>query len=384
MEHLGVYSDLVDAARRHLAAGPPGVQATSEPGTAAEPGPALRQAIRDVLGFTALPAVPTDVRTERTWSGDGVDGEEVSWSVGYGPRTYAWVLKPSGVEGPLPAVVALHSHDGVKRYGKEKIADGPDEPADAVVRLREQSYGGRAFANALARMGFLVVAHDVFLWSSRRFPLETMPDRIRRLGALSAAATGDGPDEAYEAAARLHEDLVAKYCALLGTTLAGVVAYEDRAAVAYLRSRPDVAGDRVGCVGLSGGGCRVALLQATSDEVGAAVIVGMMSTHAALLDRLVDGHTWMFFPSGLARVCDWPDLAASRAPAPLLVQYDRDDQLFTLEGMQAAHELLVRRYQEAGAPDAYRGEFYDGPHKFDVAMQESAFAWLQTHLTPQH
>ncbi|MEQ4208396.1 hypothetical protein [Actinopolymorpha sp. B9G3] len=370
MEHLGAYTDLVHAAARHQGERPP-----------VKPGPDLRNAIGDVLGFGALPAVPTDVRTDRTWSRDGVAVEEVSWSVGYGPRTQAWVLRPAGATGPLPGVVALHSHDGVKAYGKEKIADGPDESvAETVARMRDQAYGGRAYANALARGGFVVVVPDAFCWSSRRFPLETMPERIRLLGAQSAAAAGDGPDEAYERSARLHEDLVAKYCSVLGTTLAGVVAYEDRVAVAYLRSRPDVAGEGVGCVGLSGGGCRSALLQATCDDIGAAVVVGMMSTHAALLDRLVDNHTWMFFPPGLARLCDWPDLAASRAPAPLLVQYDRDDQLFTLDGMKAADAAIAEHYRQACAPEAYVGEFYDGPHKFDVAMQESAFAWLRAQL----
>ncbi len=49
--------------------------------------------------------------------------------------------------------------------------------------------------------------------------------------------------------------------------------------------------DRIGCVGLSGGGCRAALLQATCDRVGAAAVVGMMSAHEDLPNWHVDGHT---------------------------------------------------------------------------------------------
>ena len=186
--------------------------------------------------------------------------------------------------------------------------------------------------------------------------------------------------ERYEVAAQHHEHLVAKYCTLLGTTLSGVVSFEDRIAIRYLRSRPDVSIGPVGCVGLSGGGCRAALLQATCDEIGAAVIVGMMSTHPELLDRHVECHTWMFFPPGLARFADWPDLAASRAPSPLFVQYDRHDELFPLQGMQAAHTRMALHYDRIGQPDAYLGKFYDGPHKFDVAMQADAFAWLRAQL----
>jgi hypothetical protein len=106
----------------------------------------------------------------------------------------------------------------------------------------------------------------------------------------------------------------------------------------------------------------------------------MMSTHPELLDHQVECHTWMFFPPGLARFADWPDLAASRAPSPLLVQYDRHDDLFPIQGMQAAHTRIALHYDQIGRADAYLGKFYDGPHKFDVAMQTDAFAWLRTQL----
>jgi hypothetical protein len=78
-------------------------------------------------------------------------------------------------------------HDGVKWYGKEKIADSPDPIATAVSRLREELYEGRAFANALASEGFVVLAYDVFLWGSRRFPLESMPDQLFTLKGMEEA-----------------------------------------------------------------------------------------------------------------------------------------------------------------------------------------------------
>jgi hypothetical protein len=63
------------------------------------------------------------------------------------------------------------------------------------------------------------------------------------------------------------------------------------------------------------------------------------------------------------------------------VQYNRDDQLLPAAGMRDAHARLAARYAQAGARDAYVGEFYDGRHKFDRAMQESAFAHLERWLT---
>jgi dienelactone hydrolase len=371
--HLGVYSDWVDAAKR---------QAELYP--LASPGEATRQRIRDMLGFANPTSITETARVEATWVRDGLAGEEITWSVGYGPQTRSWVLKPIGANRPLPGVLALHGHDGVKFFGKEKIADGRAASPAAVGKIRQDLYEGRALANELARQGFVVLAHDVFLWGSRRFPFAVMPKSIHRLvenWRKSRKKSAPEPTEAelYEIAACHHEHLVAKYCTLLGTTLAGVVNFEDRVAARYLHSRPDVSGP-VGCVGLSGGGCRAALLQATCDEMGAAVIVGMMSTHPELLDHQVECHTWMFFPPGLARFADWPDVAACRAPSPLLVQYDRHDQLFNIEGMEAAHQRIAFHYRQMGRADAYSGEFFDGPHRFDAAMQAEAFSWLCTHL----
>ena len=369
-EHLGVYSDLVQYTARTR-------------GRKTEPrSPELRQRICDLLQVDDFISEPRDFRVESTWTNDGLRCEEVSWPVGYGPRTHSWVLRPDDSK-KLPAIVALHGHDGVKWYGKEKIADGPVPPSDSIRELRAQLYEGNAYANALAKEGFVVLAHDVFLWGSRRFRFESMPESIHEQVEIWAnSKSGSNPDteRRYNFAAFQHEHLVAKYCTVIGTSIPALVNYEDRIAASYLQSRPDVDPIRIGSIGLSGGGCRAALLAATCDYIAASVIVGMMSTYEHLLDRHVTLHTWMFFPPGLASFADWPDLAATCAPTPLLVQYDRDDELFPLEGMKKADQEIRARYARSGHPESYQGRFYPGRHKFDRAMQADAFAWLKDKL----
>ena len=370
-KHLGIYSDLVDEAQRQQPLYPLAV-----------PGPDTQRKVREVLGWCDRPEQANDVRVERTWETDGVCGEELSWSVGYGPRTVAWLLRPVGTSGRLPAVLALHDHGGFKYYGKEKIAVGPTPPEPVVQAWWKKSYGGRAWTNALAKEGFAVLVHDTFLWGSRGFPVADLKQTVSASGEMRAASDnlpGGWPPavETYNDLAGPHEHVVAKYCNLLGTSFPGVVAHEDRIALNYLRSRADVAAERVSCVGLSGGGNRAGLLRATADGLQGAVVVGLMSTYAGLLDQHTAVHTWMFFPFGWSRYGDWPDLVGCRAPAPLLVQYDRDDDLFTPEGMSAADVRLKKLYQTAGNEAAYTGQFYDGPHKFDVPMQTAAFHWLK-------
>ncbi|NJP89450.1 acetylesterase [Nonomuraea sp. FMUSA5-5] len=378
------------------------------------PGPELRAAARDAIGVLDLAAA--DVRVERTWTDGDLHGEELSWTVGFGPRTRAYLLKPRDADGPLPGVVALHCHAGMKYAGKEKIADGPEPPSPEVRRLRDAIYGGRAFANALARRGFVVLAHDVLTWGSRRFPLEIAegpPAAAQRgdapgaplsetgaapsgetgaapsgeTGAAPSGETGAAPSgetgavvlseaDRYDAAAKAHEHVVAKYCTVLGTSFTGVVAGEDLAAAAYLRSRPDVGA--VGCAGLSGGGLRAALLGAFDPDQRAVVVAAMASSYRDLLDRHVPRHTWMLWPPGLARLGDWPDLMAARAPGPLMVQYALRDELFPEEGMRRAHAIIGERYRDA--PESYAAVFAEVPHSFDVPMQERAFDWLAAQL----
>src|SRR4051794_37590173 len=165
--HLGIYSDLVDKARCHHPLFP-----------LSAPGPETQRLVRETLGWCDRSEQPMDVQVERRWEKDGLCGEELSWSTGYGPRTAAWLFKPAGASGPLPGVLALHDHGGFKYYGKEKIAEGPDQPKPCLLKYRDGYYGGRPWVNALAQAGFAVLVHDAFLWGSRKFPIETIKDSL--------------------------------------------------------------------------------------------------------------------------------------------------------------------------------------------------------------
>jgi dienelactone hydrolase len=358
---LGPYADLVSAARK---AGRVGWARASAKITRDDALAALATPIADTG--------PIDLRRGRTWKVGDIVGEEVSWSAGYGPRTEALLYRPERAVGPSAAVLALHDHGLFKYYGKEKLADGPDGVAAGMAAYRSEYYGGRPYALDLARAGFVVLVHDAFSWGSRRFPQEVMTGEARIASPLDM--------EAYNQAAISYEHVIEKYCRLLGTSYAALIAHDDRIALGALRSLAEVDEQRIGCIGLSGGGGRAAMLRAGSKSVRATVIVGMMSTYEHLLSKHVRPHSWLFFPDKLPAACDWPDLVGCAAPEPLLVQYDCEDELFTSEGMRAADAKLRAVYEEIGSPENYCGRFYPGPHKFDRAMQGDAFLWLARQL----
>ncbi|MDF2748699.1 MAG: hypothetical protein K0S98_2986, partial [Propionibacteriaceae bacterium] len=102
---------------------------------------------------------------------DGVLIRRLRWSVGYGPDTSAWLLRPAGLRRSLPGILGMHSHGGVRSVGAEQLVDLGPSSSPRAAWIRALHYSGRAPANDLARQGHVVLVHDTFSWGSRRFDL---------------------------------------------------------------------------------------------------------------------------------------------------------------------------------------------------------------------
>ncbi len=313
------------------------------------------------------PSAPETVAVQEK---DGLVVEHLRWNVGYGPDTEAVVLRPAGVAGPLPAVLALHDHGGDKLLGLHKISDAGGAPSPRAQRHRARGYGGVAWADALARRGYVVMAHDVFPFGSRHVRAADLPADANPENAL------DADDPAFDRLSAQHEHVLAKSLLCAGVTMPGLVMAEDVHALDLLAARPDVDASRIGCCGLSGGGLRAVQLAALDPRLACIVVVGMMTTWRDYMLNRTNRHTWMIYLAGLARDLDYPDLLTIAAPVPSLVQSNREDALFTLPEMERAHAMVAQVYAAIGAAGKHRGSFYAGPHKFDLPMQAEAFAWL--------
>jgi len=310
---------------------------------------------------------------------DGLEAEVLSWRLPWGPPAEAVFLKPAGAKGKLPGMLALHDHGGFKYYGWRKIADASPEVHPLVVEHRERAYGGVAWANELAKRGWAVLCNDVFAFGSRRVRCADVTEQIAGGRKDPAEADSQGI-RAYNQWCGGHEHIMAKSLFSAGTTWPGVVWREDQAALRYLLSRPEVDASKVACGGLSGGGLRTVYLAGLDHRVKACVTVGFMSTWRDFLLEKCRNHTWMVYTPRLPNFLDFPDLLSVRAPLPSLVQSCTEDPLYTVPEMKRADRILKAVYEKAGAPDAYRTEFYPGGHKFDLEMQQVAFEWLEERL----
>lgn len=315
---------------------------------------------------------------------DGLDIEEVSWQLSYGPATEAILLKPHGIKKKLPGILGLHDHGGNKYFGKRKITKTSNNQHPMMAAHQRDYYEGFAWANELAKRGYVVLVPDSFTFASRRVMFRDMTEIA--WGQCATEGMSDANPELqenideYNRWAAEHEHILSKSLFCGGTTWPGVFLSEDRVALDVLSERADVDADLLGCAGLSGGGLRTVYLGGLDDRIKCAAAAGFMTTWQDFLMYKAYTHTWMTYAPLLPNYLDFPEILGLRAPLPTMTLNNNVDRLFTLQEMQRADQILKEVFVKAGAPEKYKGNFYDGDHKFDRQMQKDAFDWFDQWL----
>lgn len=339
---------------------------------------AAKQRLTERLAIPNIGGLPA-VKVKKQYSYDGLHIEELTWQLPYGRPTEAILLKPMGAKGKLPGILAFHDHSANKYFGWQKITRTADHQHPMLKEHQQVEYSGLAWANEIAKRGYVVMVSDAFAFASRRVLLQDVPSRMRK------GLNDDDPDnpeniKAYNDWAFEHEHTMAKSLFSAGTTWPGVFFAEDRKALDILYAREDVDPGRIGCGGLSGGGLRTVMLAGLDPRIKCAVDVGFMTSwEDFLLNRSVD-HTWMAYIPLLPNELDFPEILGLRTPLPTLVLNNSDDPYYTLPGMQKAEKTLSEVFKKAGAGDHFKCSYYPGPHKFDAAMQAEAFNWFDRWL----
>jgi dienelactone hydrolase len=337
-----------------------------------------QQRVKERLAIPDIEGMPK-VTVKKKYTYDGLQIEELTWQLPYGRATEAILLKPVNAKGKLPAALAFHDHGGNKYFGWKKITRTP-EPQHPLMKEHQQVYySGLAWANELAKRGYVVLVPDAFAFASRRVFYQDVPTHMTN-GRTDADHDKVENIEAYNDWASNHEHIMAKSLFCAGTTWPGLFLAEDLKALDILAAREDVDAKRIGCGGLSGGGLRTVLIAGLDPRINCAVDVGFMSTWKDFLLNKSYTHTWMLYIPLLPNELDFPEILGLRAPLPALVLNDSEDSLFTLPEMQRAEKILKEVYKKAGAEDHFKNSFYPGPHKFDSQMQQEAFNWFDKWL----
>ncbi|MCZ7646253.1 MAG: dienelactone hydrolase family protein [Planctomycetota bacterium] len=319
------------------------------------------------------------VRTLGEVACDGYRRRTLLYRTAPGIETEAWLLLPEGATpaAPRPGVLALHDWGGLVLFGRAKILEVPGAPE--ILRAHwAKCYEGRPFAGELARRGFAVLVGDAFGFGDRR---------LHDASTVELEASGRPFDEIAAELNDLHSRVrgaVADNLLLAaGRTSPGTLVSDDVRALDVLAAQPEVDAKRLACMGLSMGGWRAVHLAALDERIACVVPVGWMSTLLPIvLRRPVGSLGSASVIHGLVRDADFPHLAALAAPRPMLSIQGREDKHFPPAATEAAWRQIGEVYRRLGRAEAFRASMYEAPHRFDLAMQNEAFTWLERWLGP--
>jgi len=307
-----------------------------------------RKALAEYLGFLDTPRVDPD---PRILAGPVDRGSYVRYKIALRTMPHAHVplyllIPKRASRQPLPAILALHGHG----YGVKDIV-GLWE--DGSERLQPDGYHGD-FGCALAEHGFVVAAPEIASFGER-FHKYPNPEQFR----MTPTCHGGGA-----------------YAIMMGGSLAGMRVLENQRILDYLATRREVNMDRIGAMGISGGGMNTFFTTAIDTRIKACVISGYFCEwRKSILDIF---HCTCNYVPGLYKLGELSDLSALIAPRPCLVEHGMKDDIFPFAEVQRTVEKARRAWVTLGARENLQTDYFQGRHRING---EVAYRFLSEHLS---
>ncbi len=309
----------------------------------------LRSKLYSLLGelpplFTPQPAI-VDRET-----GSGYRLEKFEFRNGLGDVVYGYTLVPDQPSGA--AVLYCHYHGGRYELGKDELFQEP---------LFDVWAGQTPRGIALAQAGYIVMAIDTYAFGERQ---------------------NQGPAGTRESG-RDTEHALFKRFLWEGSTLWGMMVYDDLLALNYLLSRPEVDPKRIAVTGASMGGSRATWLSALDERIKVTAPVVQYTRYQNLLaSGNVNRHGFYYYVPGVLHAgLDMEAITALTAPRPQIVLAGGDDALSPLDGIQLITEFTRGVYRLYGAEAHYETHIYPGlGHVYTLEMFDTLLDFLGRYL----
>ncbi len=308
---------------------------------------ACRPALAAVLGFLDTPPVdPAPQLIEEVDRGDHIR-RKVLITTAPDAQMPVYLLIPKGVTGPQPTLIAYAGHG----YGVYDIV-GLWE--DGEERLAVDGYH-KDFAVALCRRGFVVAAPEIAGFGERQSDYSQLNQKLGQ----------PVPSTCHNAAT---------YAFMLGKSLVGQRVRDGLRLVDYLATVVEVDHNRLGAMGISGGGMLTFFHTALDERIKAAVISGYFSSFRDSI--LAMNHCTCNFVPGLLNIGEMVDLVGLLLPRPLLIEAGTRDPIFPIETVRAS----VARAREictifgGDAAQAVELDEFEGRHRIS-GVRAYDFLW---------
>lgn len=304
----------------------------------------LRATLERLLGnFPVRPAVPA-VRVLSREDRGSFTVERFEFSNGLGDTVPGVLLLPNRRSRPVPGILYCHWHGG--EYDKGK------------VELFETNHTPQLPGQTLTERGYAVLAIDAACFGERH---------------------GRGPDGLKGGAGELS---AAKFDLWLGRSLWGRILRDDRMALDYLASRPEVDATRLGAMGMSMGATRTWWLMALDERLKAGVAVACLTRYQELIEA--DGlkhHGIYYYVPGLLTHFDTEAVVACAAPRALLCLNGDQDAGSPVTGIRQIERLAAPAWEVLGQPGRFKSRVYEGVgHTYTQEMWRETLDWLERQL----
>ncbi|MCD6563989.1 MAG: acetylxylan esterase [Thermoproteales archaeon] len=292
----------------------------------------FRKILIELLGEFDYPETPLNPVKIEEKEYDYYIREKIIYSTDEFSDVPAYVLRPKKIYGRLPAVLALHGHG----YGKDEITGIWD---DGTERKKPISRGyQKDFALELVKRNMIVIAPDQAGFGERR----EKKDKSR----------GPGRSSCWQ---------LSTWALLYGKTTLGKRVWDALRTVDYLINRNDVDSERIGIMGISGGGTVTTFSAAIDDRIKAVVISGYLNTFKdsiLSIDHCIDNYI-----PGILKYAEMYDVACLIAPRPLLIEHGTKDPIFPFKATLRAFNVLKKAYSLFNAEHLLESDFFEGKHE---------------------
>lgn len=308
----------------------------------------LRERVLEALGGRPEHPGELQARVLEETACDGYVRRKIEYTVEPGLVTPAYVLLPAADEdaaGLRPAVIACHGHG----YGfKDAVGLNPD----GSPREGEPGYH-KDFTIALVRRGHVVIVPELLGFGETR--LTEHQDAAPEANSCS----------------RLASNLL-----MLGRTLLGMRVLQTQRALEFVQSMPEVDVERIGIMGISGGGAVASFVSALDDRIRAAVISGYVSRFQGSVMAM--HHCIDNFVPGILKYAELPDIVSMIAPRPLLIEAGTKDHIFPILSVLEAYGDITKVYSLHKALPNFSKDVFEGGHEISGRI---AYDWLDHHLS---
>ena len=297
------------------------------------------------------PRVPPNAQLQAEWHHDGLRKQR--WILDVGPHIAAALLvnyPGDWVEGETrPAILCWHGHGA---HGKEPVMGNDSLPAlREDIALMNYDYG-----HQMAQAGFITFAID---W-------------------LGAGERNDGQMRNGFRSSQNRDwcNILYLHATMLGMTSLSINVQHGIAATDFACTLPGIDANRLGVMGLSGGGT-MALWSALFDPRLRAVEIICYSHLWAEFGLRDMNYCGMQVAPGLYKLVDLPDLQGLLAPRPLLVDIGAYDSCFPVDGALKCYNAVAAIYGAAGAAEALELDLFPGNHGWGG---NKSVAFFEKHL----